>query len=199
MVIGQLLSVADRLALSLDGLGRAVAGRVASRLLTAVMILLVWRRVSRVKGRILGLLARFQAGTLRVCAMARVGGPGGRGGAGTGRLPIGFGWLLPLVPGEAACFAGQVRAMLAEPEMVALLRAAPQARRVLRPLCRMLGIEREMLAPAGVVSADMVPAVDWRGARIDAGGGAAVGAVPAWLGGEQGGFVRVVRADVWLE
>jgi hypothetical protein len=36
---------------------------------------------------------------------------------------------------------------LAEPEIVALLQAAPQARRVLAPLCRMLGIEMPRLAP----------------------------------------------------
>jgi hypothetical protein len=57
-------------------------------------------------------------------------------------LPRRFGWLCPLVPGEAACFAGQMRVLLAEPEMQTLLAACPQAVRVLRPLCVMLGIER---------------------------------------------------------
>jgi len=57
-----------------------------------------------------------------------------------GGLPRGFGWLLPLVPQEAAGFASQLRVVLAEAEMVALLQASPQARRELRPLCRMLGI-----------------------------------------------------------
>jgi hypothetical protein len=62
-------------------------------------------------------------------------------------LPVRFGWLLPLVPADAACFGGQIAAVLAEPEMVALLEASPQARRVLRPLCRMLAVEMRPEAP----------------------------------------------------
>jgi hypothetical protein len=44
-----------------------------------------------------------------------------------------------LVP-EAACFGGQLRHLLSDPEMAALLRAAPQAGRLLRPLCRILAV-----------------------------------------------------------
>ena len=155
MSFGTSLTVAERLALSLDGLARSVAGRVVTRLMSAAMILLVWRRVKRVEQRICWMLERFRAGTLRVSVGGRSGG-GGRRAAPVGRrLPLGFGWLLPLVPSEAACFAGQIREVLAEPEMVALIAAAPQARRVLRPLCRMLGIEAEVLRPAVVGGLDV--------------------------------------------
>ena len=41
---------------------------------------------------------------------------------------------------QAAQFAPQVEHFLAEPELAALLRDAPQAGRLLRPLCRMLAI-----------------------------------------------------------
>ncbi len=61
-----------------------------------------------------------------------------------------------MVPCEAACFAGQLRTVLAEPEMVALLEASPQARRALAPLCRMLGIEASVIAGRGE---NAVPAV----------------------------------------
>ena len=142
--------VAARLGLALDGLGRAVAARIAAPVMSAAMILLVWRRLRRIEGEIAGLLARFQAGRLGGARAERA------------RLPVGFGWLLALVPGEAACFAGQIRAALAEPEMVALLQAAPQARRSLRPLCRMLGLEPGVLAPRAA-GADAVT-------RSDAGG-----------------------------
>jgi hypothetical protein len=156
--------LADRLSLTFDALYRAVAARIARGAMTAAMILLVCRRVRRAEREILGLLARFEAGRLRVLAGPRAGGGGGEARAGEGggghglvgpgvvgpgvaaaRSPLGFAWLLPLVPGDGACFAGQLRTMLAEPAMVALLEASPQARRVLRPLCRMLGIERSML------------------------------------------------------
>jgi hypothetical protein len=56
------------------------------------------------------------------------------------RLPDGFAWLVRLAP-EAACFGGQLRHLLSDPEITALLSAAPAMGRVLRPLCRMLGVE----------------------------------------------------------
>ena len=71
-------------------------------------------------------------------------------------LPLRFGWLLQLVPYEAANFASQLRAVLAEPEMVALLAASPQAERALRPLCRMLRIEAAVLAWRDLVAAEPV-------------------------------------------
>ncbi len=146
------LSVADRMALTLDGLGQAVAARILGGAMQAVMILLVWRRLRRIEGQIRGLLARFRAGRLWVRRVSPGGVRGAHGGSGPALLPRGFGWLLALVPQEAACFAGQMRGVLAEPEMVALLAAAPQARRVLAPLCRMLGIETAVLVSAEVAS-----------------------------------------------
>jgi hypothetical protein len=63
--------------------------------------------------------------------------------------------LLGQVPYEAACFAGQLRTVLAEPEMMALLDASPPARRVQRPLRRVLGIEASGLAPGGVTRPEL--------------------------------------------
>ncbi len=149
MYVAATPSLADRIVFTLDGLARAVAARIAARAMTAAMIVLVWGRVKRAERDILRLLALFGAGRLRVLAGPRAGAGAAvvRAGAraGAARLPVRFAWLLPLVPGEAACFAGQLRAALGEAEMVALLEASPQARRVLRPLCRMLGIERSVL------------------------------------------------------
>jgi hypothetical protein len=139
--------VADRFALTLEGLCRAVAACVG-RGMAGWMILLVWQRVRRAEVRIQGLLTRFRLGKVQVRAVA----PGRRVGVsrrvGVRALPRGVGWLLPLVPSEAACFAGQLGAVLAEPEMVALLRAVPQARRVLAPVCRMLGVAMGDASPA---------------------------------------------------
>ena len=158
------LTLAARLALILDGLARAVAARSARgpswlgahEALADALIILIWERVKRTERRVLGLLARFQAGRLRVAAegpqVTRSGAGGGRvegrpGGRAPVCVPRHFGWVLALVPCQAAGFAAQLRLALAEPEMVALLRASAQARRVLAPLCRMIGIEAELLSP----------------------------------------------------
>ena len=157
MNISLIPSVADRIALTLAGLCRAVAARVAHGAMAEAMILLVWQRIQRIDRRLQGLLRRFQEGRL---VLRPAGRPGARGASRARRmalLPRRFGWLLPLVPGEAACFAGQIREMLAEPEMVALLAAAPQAGRVLGPLCRMLGIEAEVLEPGDAVAGGTGP------------------------------------------
>ena len=57
------------------------------------------------------------------------------------RLPSGRGWLVRALGYEAAGYGSQLAALLAEPELQALLLAAPTAGRILRPLCRMLGVE----------------------------------------------------------
>jgi len=160
--------------MTLEGLCRSVAARsgrgyFASDILPSVMILLVWQRVRRTQVRILALLARFQAGRLRVMpaggrSAPRTGG-GSRGDAPAGKLPRRFAWLLPLVPCEAANFSSQLRHQLGDPEMVALLRASAQARRVLAPVCRMLGIEAELLVPpevtvSGLAAVTLVAALE---------------------------------------
>jgi hypothetical protein len=144
----------DRFVMALAGLCAAVAARIRGGAMSGVMILLVCRRVRRIEGRILRLLARFRAGELPGKRVASGGRHSGviraRPVSPEVRLPRGFGWLLPLVPCEAANFSSQLRLALAEPEMAGLLAASPGARRVLRPLCRMLAIEPAVLMPAQV-------------------------------------------------
>jgi hypothetical protein len=55
-------------------------------------------------------------------------------------LPRGFGWLLPLVPCQAACCGAGLLNLLEDPEMAELLAASPRLVRTLKPLCRMLGV-----------------------------------------------------------
>ena len=54
------------------------------------------------------------------------------------RLPQGFAWLLPLVP-MVGNYGSQLEHLLQDPEMLALIEAAPQAKRLLRPILHMLG------------------------------------------------------------
>jgi hypothetical protein len=55
-------------------------------------------------------------------------------------LPRRFGWLPQRVP-ETAIFANQLQQLLADPEIAALLAQCPQAGKILRPICRMLGVQ----------------------------------------------------------
>ena len=57
------------------------------------------------------------------------------------RVPGGKMWLVKVLGWEAGGHASQLGALLAEPEMRAVLEAVPAVGRILRPLCRMLGIE----------------------------------------------------------
>jgi hypothetical protein len=131
--------------------GWAVRGWVAP----AVAVLL-HRRLGEMRDRMERLVARFRAGRLWRCE-GRVAAvvPAGRRSAGVRVWPRGFGWLVRLAGHEAAGLGAQLRAVLAQEEMVALLVAAPQAGRVLAPLCRALGIEGTVLC-SGVVVAPVV-------------------------------------------
>jgi hypothetical protein len=139
-----------------EALCQAVGKAVRPGFIGAAMALLVVLRIQRVRRILWALEARFLAG-LAVRRGTRVPVAGDVAvvreqvvPVAVLRLPRRFGWLFPMVPGDAACYSGQLLAVLAEPEMQALLAACPQAVRVLRPLCRMLGIARADYVPAGV-------------------------------------------------
>ncbi len=127
---------AERFAQLIDALCRAVAAHGARHRLAGPILLLLWSRLRRMAARVARLAARLRLGTLppaRRPASPRPGGPPPR------RLPQGFAWVVRLVP-EAASSASQLRHLLADPQMAALVEAAPSMGRLLRPLCRMLGV-----------------------------------------------------------
>ena len=64
------------------------------------------------------------------------------------RLPGGQGWLVKALGWEAAGYGSQLTALLAEPEMQAVLAAVPAVGRILRPVCRMLGVVPLGVEPA---------------------------------------------------
>jgi hypothetical protein len=152
-----------------DALCRSVGNAIRPGFIDAAMALMVCRRIMRVRGLLLALEARFLAGTLRAPRVAVVAASRGEAAARVTRawLPRRFAWLCVLVPGDAACFAGQLRVVMAEPGMVALLGSSPQAVRAVGPLCRMLGIAREdfvpradqvVMAVAALAAAALIPA-----------------------------------------
>lgn len=147
-----------------SGVCRAVAaclgggGRPAT--LSPKFVVACYLRVNRAQHALLAVMARVQAGRQRVLVRRDVAAPDGVGRAGVGSgqdgpdeagldrgvagsvisLPRRFGWLVHLVGYQAAGHASQLSHLLDDPDMVALVRDVPQARRILRPLCRMLGI-----------------------------------------------------------
>jgi len=134
---------------------RALRGEVGGWELRGVfnhlLAMLLYRRLGEICRKIERLAARFQAGRLwrRAPGVPRIGRPG----SGRARLwPGRFGWLVRAASHQAAGYGAQLSDILGQPEMVALLQAAPQAARILRPVCRMLALEESLLRPGEVVA-----------------------------------------------
>ena len=107
--------------------------------LAGPMTLAIANRLQRLAHRLHRLVARWQAGTLTP-PRPRNTAPRRRAAPAPGpwdRLPRGRAWLARLVPGSSVG-ASHLRRLLDDPDMQALLAAAPQAGRTLRPLWHML-------------------------------------------------------------
>ncbi len=130
-------ALADRFAHLVEGLRRAIAARGVGLGLALPLMLLLWSRLRRTAERFARLAAKVRAGTLppprRRLRSPRPARPQPL------RLPRGVAWLLRRLP-QAAAAASQLQHLLADPAMADLLAAAPQAGRLLRPLCQMLGV-----------------------------------------------------------
>jgi hypothetical protein len=140
----------------------AVADWGGRRLLSGALTVLVYWRLSKICLRMERLAARFEGGRVWRPGLRLGGGRAVSVEAAARRVrvwPLGFCWLIRMMGWQAAGYGSQLRAVLEQPEMVALLVAAPQAARILRPVCRMLGIETSLLRP-GVAGAvvEVVPA-----------------------------------------
>jgi len=135
----------------LRGLRGSVGGWGLRGLLSQALVMLLYGRLGRICGQMERLSLRFQAGRLwRVATRA-----GGEKNAAEFRKPVvvllrwpgRFGWLVQAAAYQAAGYGCQLREILGQPEMVELLLAAPQAARILRPVCRMLAVETSLLRP----------------------------------------------------
>jgi hypothetical protein len=123
----------------LTRLQAAIAVVAARERTLTVLLVAVWGRIGRISTRLERLIALWRAGKLPKARswLGRVPGAAPRGVvSGLPRVP---GWLLVAVR-DAAPFGAGLETMLSEAECAAFLAAVPQARRLLRPLCRMLGV-----------------------------------------------------------
>jgi hypothetical protein len=138
----------------------AIAGRVSWSSLSPQVVQLICDRVRVNKQRIDQIVAQIRAGTY--VFRRRTGKPRAPAPPGAERpprppspLPQKFGWLLPLIPAKpeeywhANALRSQLESALQNPEMVALIEAAPVSLgRPLRSLCWMFGLKRPpILAP----------------------------------------------------
>jgi hypothetical protein len=123
----------------LTGLQAAIAVVAAHERSLTVLLVAVWGRIGRISTRLERLIALWRAGKLPTprAWLGRV--PGATAGKPRSALPTTPAWLLVAVR-EAAPFGARLEHLLSEAECEEFLAAAPQARRLLRPLCRMLGV-----------------------------------------------------------
>jgi hypothetical protein len=142
-------TLADRFAWLIDGLCKAIGGGAHRRALEAALAWAIWARMQRFGERLAALSAQMRAGRLRAPRMtrrdtsARPPPPSGEGDARARVervLPQDFGWLRRLLP-ETTQFAGALAYLLRDPEVAALVDKAPEAGRILRPLCHAMGVK----------------------------------------------------------
>ncbi len=152
-------TISDRFAQMIVGMSIAVGAKMPRDQSRAPVLILLWWRLQRLKARFLALAARARAGPLPPPRTRQPGtrprpgpgpGPGPLPGPGPGpgpehrkpqqRLPHKLGWLVAMLGWEVN-LSNLLQKLLADPEMQELLRNAPQAGRLLRPLCRMLGVQ----------------------------------------------------------
>jgi len=125
-----------RLRLILTTLAALIARRFLREPRLAALIVPLWSRLNRAARRFERLMAGLAAGRLPKPHRSGPGGPHRSAAA----LPTGRGWLVRALGPEATACATQLEALLAEPAAAELLLVAPTARRILRPIARMLAI-----------------------------------------------------------
>ena len=138
-------------------------GRPAT--LSADVVMACYHRINRAQTQLLALMERMRTGRQRrhcsrTAPVSAAGGPLRAPKSPAIVLPRRFGWLVHLVGYQAAGHGSQLAHLLSDPEMVALVRDVPQARRILKPLCRMLGVACEGLRVAPRVRARRIMALE---------------------------------------
>jgi hypothetical protein len=130
-------SLADQVALMIEALCKIVAREGRRLHVPRPLIVLAWNRVARLANRFLSLARRLSEGPLPP-ARHRPAAP--RPAAAPAWRTRHIAWLLRLMRAEVAACAGALEHFLALPEMADLVHAAPQAGRIVRPLCGILGV-----------------------------------------------------------
>ena len=133
--------VSGRLGRILMDLAAAVAREFLRDPRHVGLIVPLWNYISRTARRFDSAITRLVAGKLRTHAPRQGGAtePAPRKNPHL-RLPTQHAWLVVTLRHHAAGYGSQLNHLLSEPEAAALIAACPQAARLLRPLCHLLGI-----------------------------------------------------------
>ena len=144
------LSAADRFVLMIDALCTVIVTGLAAGM-SGPQVIGIWDRLTRILSRFANILARpikprpIKPHTTTTPAPRAIRPRQFK----YRRLPTGYGWLIRRLP-AATPFAEELQRLIGDPQMAALLQANPGMARLLRPLCRMLGVQQppELRAPA---------------------------------------------------
>ena len=133
-------SIATRFREILTGLRAAIGMHLDKDRSRETLFALVWNHIGRMANRFDALFSKWQAGTLPKPRPSRAGQPRKPRDL-QPRIPRGRTWLVAQVGYHAAGRASQLQHLFTDPDFANFLQAAPQAGRILRPLCHMLGID----------------------------------------------------------
>ena len=141
--------LARRFAMIMAGLGALIARRFVKMPHLSGFTVLLWSRLNRAVRRLHRAL--ISPGRVRAPRVPARGTHMAR--ERPLALPSGRGWIVRELGWEAAAYLGYLEALLAEIETQAALAEALRAGRILRPICRMLGVSASVtpkIAPASV-------------------------------------------------
>lgn len=106
----------------------------------------LWSYLSRTVQRFRRVMAHVAAGTLRQPVPRNSAPTGHRAGGVRVPLPRARHWLVTHLRHEGAVHALYLERLLNQPEAAAIMAGCPQAQRLLRPVCHLLGIRPPCLA-----------------------------------------------------
>jgi hypothetical protein len=138
---------AERFVRIVTAMRQAAADNHVARGVSGPLILLIWNYLGRLMQRFTAIAAKVRAGTLpapkapkRRAPLPAAEPPHPAKPRKRSLLPHGEMWLVKLFGWQVAGFGSQLEHMLRnDSEMAALIAAAPQLGRLIRPLCRALG------------------------------------------------------------
>jgi HAMP domain-containing protein len=147
-------NLAERVACILASIRGAIGAHAAAVRSTAPLLLITWNYLSHAAKRLEALTRRVAAGTATIRPRARrtkdpAEAAKPRPTPKHPPLPRRFGWLVRLSPNVGG-LSSSLRNLLTKDEIATLLADAPQAARILRPLCNMLGIAKAPDLPAAL-------------------------------------------------